>query len=91
MYPYTVSIVLYRIYLDCRMYRTYQTGMVVLYTHIHFGEQSNLIVLKVIIDSIYPKEVGSIHMSFILDCIFDSVFHVSLNSHYTKLETTAQC
>jgi len=35
-----------------------------------------------------PEEVGSVHMSFILDCIFDLVFHVSLNSCNPKLKNS---
>jgi len=34
------------------------------------------------------EEVGSIHVSFALDYIFDSVFHVSLNSRNTKLKNS---
>jgi len=32
--------------------------------------------------SVITEEVGSIHVSFMLDCIFDSVFHVSHKSQY---------
>ena len=35
--------------------------------------------------------VGSVHVSFILDYIFDSVFYVSLNSHNTKLKNGEVC
>ena len=32
------------------------------------------------------EEDGCVHVSFILDCIFGLVFHVSLNSRNTKLK-----
>ena len=33
-----------------------------------------------VIDETNPEEVGSVHVSFILNYIFASAFHVSLNS-----------
>jgi len=33
-----------------------------------------------------PEEVGHIHMSFTIDCIFNLAFHMGLNSCNTKLK-----
>jgi len=46
----------------------------------------NFFLSPSIIYGVTAEEVGSVHVSFILDCIFDSVFHVSLNSCNTKLK-----
>jgi len=40
---------------------------------------------------LWAEEVGSVHVSFVLDCIFDSVFHVNLNSRNTKLKNGGDC